>query len=480
MCDSRLILGFIEVHSGPRRRIAARLGTMITPNSGFVLALTLVAVPVYAQWSLPGVVRSAGQRYPGVEISLAKMAEAAAGVQLARTSYLPKADYLFHVNRATRNNVFGMMMPQQVVAPISGPPLATNAGTNVWGTATGFLVSWEPFDLGQRKARDQVAGAERLLAEKALVRTRFQAEAAAADAFLTILAADEVVRNGQAGSKRAESLVRLVEALAAQGLRPGTDLARARIEKSAADAQWIQARTAARTARAAMLDFLGDEAENMVLDAASFSSAPWQMDSAAGIHPLLAEQQASLGLGQARRAELDKAWMPKFLGQSALYARGTGAYGDGSTGGAFAGLGPNIYNWGVGFSVQFALGDLPAIRARRQAETARLQSETARLQLVQRNVSAEVMRARARLDGAREMVAAVRVQYSAATEVYEQAQARYSSGLAGLIEVVDAQRTYQQAEIDDALARLAVWRAQLGVAIAAGDLVPFLNLLEKR
>lgn len=453
---------------------------MINLKYGFFLATWIFSLPVHAQWSLPDVVRAAGQRYPGVEISLAKMAEAAAGVQLARTSYMPKADYLLQVNRATRNNVFGMMMPQQVIAPISGPPLATNAGTNVWGSATGFLVSWEPFDLGQRKAKDQVASAERYLAETSLVRTRFQAEAAAADAFLTILAADEVVKNGEAGSKRAESLVRLVEPLTAQGLKPGADLAKARIEKATADAQWIQARTAAKTARAAMLDFLGDEAENMVLDAAPFSSAPWQMDSGAGIHPLLAEQQASLGLSQARRAELDKAWMPKFLTQSALYARGTGAYGDGTTGGAFAGLGPNIYNWGVGFSVQFAIGDLPAVRARRLAEAARLQSETARMSLVQRNVSAEVLRARARLEGAREMVAAVRVQYTAAAEVYEQAQARYRSGLSSLMEVVDAQRSYQQAEIDDALSRLAVWRAQLGVATAAGDLAPFLKLLEKR
>lgn len=444
------------------------------------LAFCLISLPLHAQWTLPAVVRAAGQRYPGVEISLAKMAEAAAGVQLARTAYMPKADYLFQVNRATRNNVFGMMMPQQVIAPISGPPLAANAGTNVWGTATGFLVSWEPFDLGQRGAKDRVAGAERFLAEKSLVRTRFQAEAAAADTFLTILAADEVVRNAEAGSRRAESLVRLVEPLSAQGLKPGADLAKARIEKAAADAQLIQARTAAKTARAAMLDLLGDEADNISLDASPFSSAPWQMDAATGIHPLLAEQQASLSLGQARRTELDKAWMPRFLAQSALYARGTGAFGDGSTGGAFSGLGPNIYNWGVGFSVQFAVGDLPAVRARRLAQSARLHSENARLSLVRRTLSADTARARARLDGAREMVAAVRVQYTAAAEVYEQAQARYRSGLAGLIEVVDAQRAYQQAEIDDALSRLAVWRAQLGVATAAGDLAPFLKLLEKR
>lgn len=447
---------------------------------GYVLVATVLMLPLHGQWSLPEVVRAVGERYPGIEVSLGRMTEAAAGVELARTAYMPKADYLAQVNRATRNNIFGMMMPQQVIAPISGPPLATNAGTNVWGTATGFLVSWEAFDLGQRKAKVEVADAERVRAEKTFARTRFQVEAAAADAYLTILAADELVKQGEAGVRRADALVRSVSALTGAGLKPGTDLARARLEKAAVDGQWIQAKTAAKTARGAMVDFLGAEAEEMVVEQAPFGAAPWRMETGAANHPLVAEQTAAIGASEARQVELSKAWAPKFIAQTALYARGTGAMGDGTTGGALSGLGPNIYNWGVGFTVQFALGDLPSVRAQRRIESARLVSETVRLRMVKQNLTAEQSKAKARLEGAREMVATVRMQHSAAGEVYEQAQARYRSGLSDLMEVVDAQRVYQQAEIDDALARLAVWRAQLGVAIAAGDLTPFLKLLEKR
>ena len=46
---------------------------------------------------------------------------------------------------------------------------------------------------------------------------------------------------------------------------------------------------------------------------------------------------------------------------------------------------------------------------------------------------------------------------------------------ASYLEVADAQRLLTQAEIDDALARLGVWRGLLGVAIAAGDIQPFVN-----
>jgi hypothetical protein len=39
--------------------------------------------------------------------------------------------------------------------------------------------------------------------------------------------------------------------------------------------------------------------------------------------------------------------------------------------------------------------------------------------------------------------------------------------------VAEAQRLLTQAEIDEALARLGIWRGLLGVAAAGGDIRPF-------
>jgi outer membrane protein TolC len=43
------------------------------------------------------------------------------------------------------------------------------------------------------------------------------------------------------------------------------------------------------------------------------------------------------------------------------------------------------------------------------------------------------------------------------------------------LEVADAQRRLAQAEIDDSLARLAIWRARLAVFAASGDITPLLT-----
>src|SRR5438128_11236037 len=90
-------------------------------------------------------VDAAVQTYPAVRSSLEQVSAAAAGINLARTAYLPRADFLGQVNRATHNNVFGLLLPQSVIPSMTGPVLGTNSLNSVWATAVGALVSWEPF-----------------------------------------------------------------------------------------------------------------------------------------------------------------------------------------------------------------------------------------------------------------------------------------------------------------------------------------------
>jgi outer membrane protein TolC len=71
------------------------------------------------------------------------------------------------------------------------------------------------------------------------------------------------------------------------------------------------------------------------------------------------------------------------------------------------------------------------------------------------------------------------VQLAAARATEQQATARYRAGLGNVTEVAEAQRLLTQAETDDSLARLGVWRAFLGVAAAEGDLTPFLSSVRK-
>lgn len=424
-------------------------------------------------------VERAGARYPGVAVSLEQSAAAAAGVREARTVYLPKAQSIFQLNRATDNNVPGLLLPNSVIAPISGPIHVVNAGTSSWGSATGFLVSWEPFDLGQRAAHVAVAQASQTKADKTLARTRFEVEAAAADAFLTVLAADATAGRARASLERAKALETSVRALTEAGLRPGADLARATAERALAEAQVVQADLAAQQARIAVAQLTGDAAASVApVTGKLMGDAPEPAPRPASVmltHPAAIEQQAAIDEAESRRKELAKAFAPRFLLQSSAYARGAGVNADGSSMGGVNGLGPNIYNWGLGFSVLFPFLDQPQIRAQREAEAHRAAAEEARLRRLEQDLSAQEQRAQAQLDAALRLAKLAPVQAGAARSALAQSEARYKSGLAPILEVAEAQRLLLQAEIDEALAKLNVWRMQLAVATARGDLQPFLD-----
>src|SRR5438270_3351951 len=125
----------------------------------------MTAASLPAQMTLSQTVESALRNYPSIKVSQEQINAVAAGIQLARTAYLPRVDALGQVNRATRNNVFGLLMPQSVIPPISGPVLGTNNFGTVWGSALGGLVTWEPFDFGLRRANTGVAEAARAQSE---------------------------------------------------------------------------------------------------------------------------------------------------------------------------------------------------------------------------------------------------------------------------------------------------------------------------
>jgi outer membrane protein TolC len=241
-----------------RRILAISLFLLVSAGLG-ALRLSAQVAPEAPPLSLQQVVETALRRYPAVRISEAEVRSSAAGIQLARTAYLPQLDAIAGVNRATRNNVFGLLLPSQVIAPISGPVLGTNGLGSAWGSTVGILMTWEPFDFGLRQANVSVAEAVRARSEASVVRTRLDVATVAADTVLTLVAAEQTVIAAQAAVDRAAELFRLTDALVRAELRPGAESSLARAEQASAQAQLIRARQAVAETRATLAAFLGAE-----------------------------------------------------------------------------------------------------------------------------------------------------------------------------------------------------------------------------
>jgi outer membrane protein len=422
-------------------------------------------------------VEEALRNYPAINVSQEQINAATAAIDLARTAYLPRIDSLAQFNRATRNNVFGLLFPQAVIPSISGPVIGSNNFGSVWGSAVGALVTWEPFDFGLRRAGVSAATTSRTRSELGLKRTEFDVAVATANAYLTVAAAQETVRAAQAGVDRAQVLAQTVRAQADAQLRPGADASRADAELAAARTQFIQAQQAEAVARSLLTQFTGGQPQQMTLSVAKLRQLPVEepvrpLDASQNPHAI--EQNAIVDEGKAELQILEKSYYPRFFAQGSAYARGTGAETNGARLGGLNGLAPSTQNYALGFTVTFPIFDLPSIRARESAQSATIRSETARYQQITTDLTAQWNAAVAGVDGARRVAANTPVQVAAANAANQQSNARYQAGLGTIVEVADTQRLLTQSEIDDVLARLGVWRALLGVAAAAGDIQPFL------
>ena len=482
-------------------------------NNGMIRAALLavcIGVTAVAQnpapptaLTLSRAVEEALKNYPRIQVSKEETEAAVARLRLARTAYLPRVDALGQVNRATRNNVFGLLLPQSVIPSMSGPVIGTNNFGTVWGSALGALASWEPFDFGEREANVAVAKADAAQKKAALKRTQFDVAIATADACVTLIAAEETVHAAQAGVDRAEVILRSTNAVVAAELRPGADGSRAEAELAAARTQLIQARQAVETARATVAQFVGmEDPSRLSVSAPRLSQLPTvaqfvgvedpsrlsvsaprlsQLPTDETVQPVdVAANPAALEQGavvqelQAQLRALERSYFPHFSAQAAVYARGTGAATDGVRMGGFDGITPTVHDVALGLTVTFPVFDLPAIRARIAEQSAAIRAETARLRQITVDLRAQWNRAVAAQRGSQSVAANTPLQVTAARAATQQATARYESGLGTIDQVAEAQRLLTTAEIDDALARVGVWRGLLGIAAAAGDLRPFL------
>jgi outer membrane protein len=456
---------------------------LVASASAVVLAQSTVAATPAADPDLTivQVVQDAQQNYPAIHVSEQELNAAVANIRLARTSYLPRLDGIVQINRATRNNVFGTLLPESILPSMSGPVIGTNNAGSVWGSATGLLVNWQPFDFGLRHAKVESAVAARDRANATVQRSQLEVSSAAADAFLTVLAAGQAQNAAQVAVDNWETLRKSIHALTTSELRPGADESRIEAEKAAANTQLALATEAVEMGQATLSKFLSkpDDIARPLNSSHLLGEVPLGAEDDPAFHPentpAMLEQHAVVSQSAAELHATDRSWVPQFNLEAAGYGRGTGTETDGQRLGGANGLAPNVGNYAVGVNITFGFLDFASIHAHEDSQAATLKAEQSRETLVGRQLQEQFAQARAALRATRSIAKNTPIQAAAARTALAQATARYKAGLTSIDDVAQAQRLVVQAEMDDSIARLNVWRGFLQLQSIRGDLQPFLQ-----
>jgi len=422
--------------------------------------------------AFPDAVQAAVARYPGIEAARQGLARAQAEAGAAATNLLPSLGLAGQWDRATDNATLGLSFPSPLPSISGTVPAKDYAPASAFTSAAGAYFSWEVADFGRRASnlryyRDlaAAAGAQLDLA-------RLQVGAHAGDAFLTVLAAQQQLGVAQADVGRWQQIAAIIQALVDQQLRPGADASRAQAELAGARIRQSNADRNLAIAQANLSEALN--ATGALPALAPLPNAPPRLLAPApALHPELRAQQSVVAAAQARTQELARSALPRWFVLGSAYGRGSGILAAGSFAGGASGLAPaTAGNWGVGLGVDFSFTRWRTTIAQQAAAGAQLAQEKARQQQVASSLGAAAQRAAADLAAARAVALQAPIELDAATASEAQARVRYQTGLAGVVDLANAEQLLAQAQSDAALSRLQVWRGLLETAFAAGDLQP--------
>jgi outer membrane protein len=420
------------------------------------------------------------QHYPAVRVSLEQVSVARGGVILARTQYLPQLNGVYQISRATQNQVDGIWLPTPITPSVEGP-ISPSSGQSFWGSQAEAFFSWEPLDFGLRSAKVGQARSAEAKSQADLALTKLQVASAVGNYFLLAAANQQVVLAAQANVDRWQVFDQSIHVLVDNELRPGADGSRADAELARAKTRLYQAQQAERVSLDTLASLLGAARTEIQLDGGRLQDLPQtasQLESQVSDHPLARDQMASVQQVRAEEKTVERSNYPRLFLQGEAFGRGSAVPNNGSIIGNWNGAAPARGNWVTGITILFP--DVFAFKARstqEQISKANERSQQAHYDQTLQDLTGQIRAARDQLKGAELVAQETPTELAAARESETQSRARYQSGLATLVEVADAENLLAQAEMDDAIARLSVWRGVFGVAYAQGDLQTFLQAL---
>jgi outer membrane protein TolC len=441
----------------------------ITHLAASAAALALLAVAPAAAQQAPqplslheAVARAAGQT-AGVAMAGERVTQAEARVDQARGALLPHLSATTAASYRTFNvDAFGLSLPTapgETHDPLVGPVDNFDARLHL------SQAVFAPADLLRtRAARQAVAGTE--AEQDAVAQTAAQR---AAVAYLAAARAQATLQAREEDARLAAELLSLAEAQLEAGVSTAIDVVRARTQQVTAEGQVLLARTAAEQAQITLARALGMEPSARFtltdgLDAAAvLETVPAEEDSAVSValgrRPELRQLAATTAAAQASRRAIRAERLPRLdlvadYGASGLH------------------VGDAIATRQIGLAVSLPIVDGLSHEARLQEQDARLREAALRTSDLRQQVAAEVDAALLSIaTGAQQArIAEQRVQL--AQEELAQARERFSNGVAGNIELINAQASLLHA-------RDAVIDARFTQSAAAVDLARAVGMAEE-
>ncbi len=425
------------------------------------------------------------RNFPDIAHRTYKLRAAIANITLAKTQYLPNLNIDIQESGVTGNRVASVVMNNvsgfDTVPVDSGPSSTVSSMRPIVNNLEGVNFNWLLIDGGLRHENDNFAYADAKAARADLKLTQLDVAFDAADSFLAAVGAKQVIRSTRAALDHMEAANLRAKTLVTQGLRPGVDAADVDFEVSRSKIALIKAEKNTKLALVDLAEKMGIAStdvdvvsEPLIRNAISTAPlAPFDLTS----HPLAMLKTAEVDRWKAKVKLLDVAYRPHLWLNSGLWGKGSGDRQANPIPDVAGGVLPQVFDYMIGVSLSFPVMEYFPLQAQKKMAFNNEMAAKANLDLALQILERKDARARVLLAEARRVARETPIMVQAAKVREIKVLKRYSNGLTNMVTVAGAERALAEAEVEDALAQIEVWRSILSLSYVQGDLKSFLELV---
>lgn len=277
----------------------------------------------------------------------------------------------------------------------------------------------------------------------------------------------------EAANVRAKTLV-------SEGLKPGVEAADWEYEVARAKIALIKAEKNARLTLVNLAEKMGVAATDIDIVSDPLVRSPMEVKQFGPFdlssHPIALLKTAEINRWRAKEEVLNKAYRPHLWLNSSVWGKGSN---DGVNpirpvgGGAL----PQVFNYMIGVSLSFPVMEYFPLKQQKRMAFANEQAAKADFELAMQILEKKDARARIMLAQSKRVAEETPnlVQTAKVREI--KVLKRYGTGLTNMVTLAQAEKALAEAEVEDAVAQIEVWRSLLALSYAQGDLKPFVEIV---
>lgn len=448
----------------------------------FRLLLAALVFPASAfsqqKLTLPRALEISVENYGGIRAKQYNREASRLLIEHARRTNLPNINLGLQQDFGTVNGQNGPLYGFGGLGTASsGLPLPEQNWNAAFGAMYLTNINWDILTFGRNKQRIKVAEQTALKDEEDLNQEIFRHKIKVTSAYIHWVTAHLLTLSMDRNVHRADTLQRIAEVKALNGLVPGADLSMAKADHANASIAYTRALDQEQEKRNQLIELMGAEPGEPLPDVSLLTKVPVSsgMDADPARHPELQLYRSYILLNKNQAALLKTQYFPAVSLVGIIQTRASG-FGSGYaqdqsdfTTRYFTGINPTRVNYLLGLGVNWNFTQ--TYRLKKQAEAVELNGKAlhSEYDMVNQRLQTQLKTARNKWENALTAYEQVPVQLQAARDAYLQKSTLYKNGLTDQIAVSQALYALVRAETDRDIAISQIWNALLLQAAASGD-----------